>query len=184
MDAFFETVLANIPLGGMPSAIVPSYKGRIYITLSDKDQLLVMDTRKYKISKRFNIFPGETPVSIAVDSTRNRVFIVCRKRTLVVVNPSKGNIVSILPVGDQCNSVIYNPYTQTVFATDNSGALTIFKQFNASRYRLAQRLDAGVGAGYPALDINHNRLYILRTNAAPNASSSAACELLSIGAEY
>jgi YVTN family beta-propeller protein len=76
INAADSTVAGTIALGGQPEAAVADGKGKIFVNITDKDQIVEFDARSLTIPLRWPLAPGEGPSGLAIDRKNRRLFSV------------------------------------------------------------------------------------------------------------
>src|SRR6202521_3329391 len=84
IDPANGTVVATIPLGGVPEQGVADGKGTIYDNLENTNEVIAIDSRTLKIKSRWPVAPAGQPVAIAMDRQHPRLFIAGRHPKLLV----------------------------------------------------------------------------------------------------
>src|SRR5580700_12022298 len=80
-DADPKTAVIDAPieLGGKPEYLAADGAGKVYINLEDKDQVAVVDLKARKVIAHWPVAPGGSPVGLAIDPAKHRLFVGCRK---------------------------------------------------------------------------------------------------------
>ena len=87
-------------MGGKPEFLAADGLGKAYINLVDKDQVAVVDSKTMKVLNKWPTSPGGSPVGMAMDTARRRLFIGCRKpQKLVIMSMENGKVLADLPIG-------------------------------------------------------------------------------------
>ena len=155
-----NTVLKTIDLGGAPEFAVADGKGRVFVNLEDKSQLLKIDSNKMAVLEHWDIAPGDSPSSLSLDGKGHRLFIGCHNLMTVVMNSENGRIVAHLPIGDRVDGSAYDAAKGLVFHSCGDGTLSVIRQDDADHYSLAENVATQRGARTMALDPACHRLYL------------------------
>jgi DNA-binding beta-propeller fold protein YncE len=90
-DAKTGAIVATFPLGGTPQAtVVDAKRGRIYVNLEDRSAVAVIDTTSRKVTTVWSIAPGENQSGLAIDLERQRLFVGCRNKLMVMLDATTG----------------------------------------------------------------------------------------------
>ena len=105
IDPVTDQAVATVQLTGWPEAAVSDGSGKIYVNNAEKSEIDVIDAVSFKILAKWPLAPGKGPSGLAIDRNTMRLFAGCENKVLVVMNARNGNIVSSLPIGDECDAV-------------------------------------------------------------------------------
>ena len=80
------------PLLSMASQKLPwsDGQGKVFVNITDKDQIVEFDAQTLKILHRWPLAPGEGPSGLAIDQKNRRLFSVCDNQKLVVMDADTG----------------------------------------------------------------------------------------------
>ncbi|MBI3568929.1 MAG: YncE family protein [Gemmatimonadetes bacterium] len=135
IDAAKGTVVATIPLGEKPEFAQNDGKGSMFVNLeSDTGQIVVIDTKAAKETKRYWLPGCEGPSGLAIDRKNNRLFSVCGNKVMAVSNPATGKVVAMVPICAGPDAASFDAETRTVFASCGGGVMTVVKQESADQY--------------------------------------------------
>src|ERR1700687_49930 len=99
VDPKTGSIDAPIELGGKPEFLAADGAGKVYVNLEDKDQVAVVDLKERKVLAHWPVAPGGTPVGLAIDPEKHRLFIGCRKpQKMLVMSTDDGRVVADLPI--------------------------------------------------------------------------------------
>jgi DNA-binding beta-propeller fold protein YncE len=160
LDAGTLQVVGALSLGGRPEAAVADGAGRMYVTLGDRSELVVLDTRRLGILHRWLLAPGERPTALAIDPARHRLFIGCANRRLFVLDGERGQTVALLEIGAGVDGVAFDPGRQLVFCSNADSTLTVFHQDTPSHFSLLENVGTEPGGRTLAYDPATATVYI------------------------
>lgn len=159
-DAKAGTVVATIPLDGKPEfAQYDAKLGRIYVNIEDKSVVRAIDTKTHAVVASWPLTPGEEPTGLAFDPSTRRLFATCSK-TLVVLNPDTGKVVTTLATGDGVDAVAFDPANKYVFASGSDETLTLAHVDSADKLTLVQTLKTPARARTLTLDPKTHNIYL------------------------
>ena len=165
VDAATQTVLGQVRLGGAPESAQSDLKGRLYVNLEDRNNLVVVDAQSMKVLATWPLAPHATPTGLAMDVEHNRLFVGCRSKQLVVVDAADGRIVAAVPIGTGVDACSYDPATRRVFASCKDGTIAVIDQETPDRYTLAGNLKTAQGSKTMALDPGSHKIYVPASDA-------------------
>ncbi len=161
-------LVADLKMPGSPEASAPDGRGQLYVTLSDTNEIARIDTRSWTVADHWAVGGGcEEPTPIAMDVARGRLFVGCRSKVLVVVDPARRTPIAVVPIGDGVDSLAYDAVRGLVFVSCNDGTLTVIRADGPSGYAVAQTVNTQPGARTMALDASVDRLFLPAADKGP-----------------
>ncbi len=123
IDAKTETVVGTVALGSRPEFAVSDEKGRVYVNLEDKSEIVEFDPGKLAVAARWPLAPGEEPTGLALDQRHKRLFSACANKLMVVMDAGSGKVLARLPIGDCAYAANSDPATHLAFASSGKGVI-------------------------------------------------------------
>ena len=154
-----DTVITTIALDGKPEAPVSDGAGNIYVNIEDKNEVVHINAKTWKVEHRWSIAPAEGPTGIAMDRTTKRLFVGCDK-LLIVLNSETGKVLAQLPIGDRCDGVAFDTKLGYIFTSNGEGTLTIIQEVSADSFRAAATIPTKRGARTLALDEQTHHIFL------------------------
>jgi DNA-binding beta-propeller fold protein YncE len=149
---------AAVELGGKPEFLAADGQGRAYINLVNKDQVAVLDTKTMKMVNKWPTSPGGSPVGMAMDIARRRLFIGCRKpQKLVVMDADNGKVVASLAIGAGVDATKFDG---DAFASCADGTLTVARETAPGTFEVIQTVGTPQGARTMGVDPTTHTLYL------------------------
>jgi len=150
---------APIELGGKPEFLAADGKGKVYINLEDKDEIVVVDLAARKVVSRWPIAPGGAPVGMAMDTNSRRLFVGCRKpQKLVVMNADDGKVLTDLQIGAGVDATKFDE--GVAFASTGDGALTVAAKTSSGKFEVVQTVETRRGARTMGVDSSTHKIYL------------------------
>ena len=147
-----------VELGGKPEFLAADGQGKAYINLVDKDQVAVVDTKAMKVLNKWSTIPGGSPVGMAMDVGRHRLFIGCRKpQKLIVMNADNGKVLADLPIGAGVDATKFDG---DAFASCGDGTLTVARETAPGKFQVVQTVQTPRGARTMGIDPSTHMLYL------------------------
>jgi DNA-binding beta-propeller fold protein YncE len=180
IDAKEGTVVGTLDLGGQPEQGVSDGKGTIYINISDKANVAVVDAKKMTVTAHYDVSSkGSGGSGLALDAKNHVLFAYYRMPTptVIIVNADNGNIITTLPTGMFVDTVAFNPATMEAISAEGGGSMTFIKESSPTSFAVEQTLQTMVGAKTLALDTKTNHLLTMTAEyepAPPNAPPGPA----------
>ena len=175
IDVSNNTVAGSIPLGGKPEFAVSDGKGKVYVNIEDKSELVAFDSKNLKEVARWPLAPGEEPSGLSMDIKHRRLFPTCHNKMIAVVDAETGKVVATPPIGAGVDAGWFDPETQMVLASNGEGTVTVIHEDSPDKYTVVQTLQTEPRARTMTLDEKTHNIYVvtaqLGTAPAPTAEN-------------
>ena len=109
IDPVSGKTITNIDLGGKPEYGVSAGDGKVYANLTDNGEVVEIDAKTLKVTRRWSTAPCKNPVSMAIDVEHHRLFSGCRSGVMAVSDYAAGKIVTTVPIGTGVDGAGYDP---------------------------------------------------------------------------
>jgi len=174
IEASTGKVAGTVPLGGKPEFAVADSRGRVYVNIEDKSQLLALDSRKLEILARWPLAPCDKPTGLAIDIEHRRLFSGCSNKLMAIVDADNGRLITTLPIGSGVDATAFDPGLQYAYASNGDGTLTVIHEDALDKFTVVANLPTQRGARTMALDADTHRIYLVTADfgAAPPATPS------------
>jgi hypothetical protein len=175
VDAKEGTVVGTLDLGGAPEQGVTDGKGTIYVNISDKANIAVVDAKNMSVTGHYDVSSkGTSGSGLALDAKNHVLFAYYRQPspTVVIVNAVNGNIITTLPTGMGVDTVAYNPATMEAISAENGGTMTFIKENSPTSFAVEQTLQTAAGAKTLALDTKTNHVLTMTAEFGPPAANA------------
>ncbi|MGE8511728.1 MAG: YncE family protein [Chryseobacterium culicis] len=159
IDPSTDTVIQTINVGGKPEAAVSDDKGRIFVNIEDKNEIVVIDAKTFTILYHWGLDKEEEPSGLAIDLKTSRLFSTCDKM-LVILDSNTGKIVKKLPIGEGCDGVVFDTKTNMIYTSNGEGNISVIREENAYQYTSFPNIETKKGARTIALNRMTHRLYL------------------------
>jgi hypothetical protein len=158
----FETKAA-IKLPGAAEAFQLDPGGhRIFLNSPEAGRVVVIDTRKDRVTASYPLKRAGANYPLAVDATRRRLFVGCREPAAVVVlDAGDGHEVARVGIPKDTDDLYYDATRKRVYATCGQGYVAVIAQVDADHYRLAEKVPTARGARTGLFDPGSGRLYVV-----------------------
>lgn len=139
-----------VDLGGKPEFLAADGQGKAYINLVDKNLVAVVDTKAMKVLDKWPTAPGGSPVGMAMDTAKRRLFIGCRRpQKLIVMSADDGKVLADFPIGAGVDAT---KFAGDIFASCGDGTLTIVRETSPGKYEVVQTVQTPRGARTMGVD--------------------------------
>jgi hypothetical protein len=170
IDAKEGTVVGTLDLGGAPEQAVSNGKGTIYVNISDKANIAVVDAKNMTVTAHYDVSSkGTSGSGLAFDAKNHVLFAYYRQPspTVVIVNADNGNIITTLPTGMGVDTVAFNPATMEAISAEGGGSMTFIKENSPTNFVVEQTLQTMGGAKTLALDTKTNHVLTMTAEYGP-----------------
>jgi DNA-binding beta-propeller fold protein YncE len=153
------TLITNIALRGKPEYGVAAGDGKVYANLTDTNEVVEIDAKAAKVSRRWPTAPCKQPVSMAIDTAHHRLFSGCRSGVMAVSDYQAGKIVTTVPIGTGVDGAGFDAASGNAFASNADGTLTVIHQDSPDQYHVAETVQTPPGSRNMGLDPSNHRVY-------------------------
>ncbi|HXP47434.1 MAG TPA: hypothetical protein VN810_09185, partial [Terriglobales bacterium] len=172
IDAATGTVAGTLPLEGKPEFAVADGRGRVYVNLEDKSQLLALDSRKLEVVARWPLAPCERPSGLAIDREHRRLFSGCANKLMAVVDADSGKVITTLPIGSGVDATSFDPGLRYAYASNGDGTLTVIHEETPDKFVVLENVSTQRGARTMALDPTTHQVYVVTADFGPAPPST------------
>ncbi len=159
IDPIKNVVVDSVAIGGKPETAVSDGMGKLFVNDEDNNQIVVVDTKTFKVLNHWSIAPGEGPTGLALDKKTNILFAGCEK-LLMIVDATNGNIIDKITIGDGCDGVVFDEATKTIYTANGEGTITVIQEENTAKFSLVENAITKKGARTITLDNQTHLLYL------------------------
>lgn len=176
IDARTGRLIATIVLPGKPEfAVVDPEADRIFVNIEDKNLVVAIDAKDYKIAGLWQIAPCDSPSGMAIDAVHHRLFVGCRNQRMLMVDAQIGRVIASVPIGKSVDANAYDPQLQLAFSSNGEGTVTIAHEATSETLDVVQTLQTQTGARTMALDPKSHNIYLATADrVAPPAGAAAS----------
>jgi DNA-binding beta-propeller fold protein YncE len=177
IDAKDGAVLGTLDLGGAPEQAATDGSGHIYVDVSDKANVAVIDTRAMSVTAHYDLGDKGSGLSgLGLDVKNKVLFIACRNPqpgVMVIMSATDGKILTTLPLAGSSDGAVFNPATMEAFSTHSNGTMTIVKETSPTTFEVEQNLQTMAGAKTITLDTKTNHVLTMAAEYGPTPPPAA-----------
>jgi len=160
IDPVQHTVIDSVDVGGKPETPVSDGQGKLFVNIEDKNEIVVVDTKTFKVVNHWSLSPGESPTGLAMDKTTKRLFAGCEK-LLVVMDATNGNIIDKITIGEGCDGVAFDLATKNIYTANGAdGTLSVIHEENAAKFVLVDNIVTKKSARTITFDNQTHLIYL------------------------
>lgn len=147
INAVSNKHIGDIRTSAHPGAILVGRPGRaIYITVPKMQEISQIDSSTGRIVATWKSKEG-SPVSLAYDPSRDRLFVGTRKPAQVeVFDASSHRWIASLPSVGLMDGLFYDAAHRRIYASGGDGGVAVYQQLSADRYRQLASVATGPNA--------------------------------------
>ncbi len=172
IDAASGTIVKTLDLGGAPEQAVSDGKGIMYINITDKANIAVVDAKSLTVTAHYDVSSKGTGGSgLALDVKHHLLFAYYRQPSpvVIIVNAKTGDILTTLPTGMGVDTVAFNPATKEAISAEFAGTMTFIKESSPTSFTVEQTLETMTGAKTLAIDTKTGHLLTMAAEYGPPA---------------
>ena len=165
VDPATAKVVATVAVGGSLELGAADGRGRMYVNVEDKNEVVVLDTRAKKVVSRFPLAGCEGPTGIAFDPAAGQIVSACANGVAIVSTPA-GRQVASLPIGKGADGAAYDPKRHVVLIpAGRDGNVAVIRL--GSKPAVTEQIPTAVSARTIAIDASTGRAYLPSATLAP-----------------
>jgi YVTN family beta-propeller protein len=160
IDPVLNKTIDSVDVGGKPETPVSDGMGKLFVNIEDKNEIVVIDTKTFKVLNHWSIAPGDGPTGLAFDKTTKRLFAGCEK-LLMVIDATNGNIIDKITIGDGCDGVAFDAATKNIYTANGAdGTMSVIHEESASKFVLVENVATKKSARTITLDNQTHLVYL------------------------
>lgn len=160
IDPKTNSVIATIDVGGKPETAVSDDKGKLFVNIEDKNEIVAIDLKTHVVLDHWSLDGAEGPTGLVYDKNTKRLFAGCDD-FLVVMNAENGKVMDKLPIGAGCDGVAFDAKNKIVFTSNGqSGTITAIKENSADNYSVEGNYATKRGARTITIDEKNGTLFL------------------------
>ena len=171
IDPIKNILVDSINVGGGPETVVSDEEGKIYVNIEDKNEIVVIDAKTFKVINHWSVAPGKGPTGLAIDKKTKRLFAGCEK-LLVILDANTGKVIDKIKIGDGCDGVAFDVSTKNIFTSNGEGTMSVIHEENKDKFNLIENIVTKKGARTISLDTKTHLLYLPTADFEPTDSKS------------
>jgi DNA-binding beta-propeller fold protein YncE len=160
LDAKTNMVVGSIALPGKPEFAVADGKGKIYVNIEDKNEVLQIDAATMKVEQTWSLGMGEGPSGLSIDKKTRRLFSVCDNKLMVIMSADDGKIVTTIPIGEHVDAAGFDVRMNRVYSSNGDGTLTVVQEKDANTFTVLENVVTQRGARTIAVNSKTHHIYL------------------------
>ncbi len=174
IDPARGSTAGTVALGGAPEAGVSDGHGHVYINISDRAEIAVVDVKSRKAVARYAMPGCKEPTGMDYDPQSRLLISACRESKVAkLIDSVTGADRGTVAIGDGADGAIFDPVRRLVYIPCGEGFLTIFQLGSSGEVAGVQNVATGHGARTAALDSTTGQLYLPAADFKADAAGEA-----------
>lgn len=159
--------VGQIPFEGALESPATDGKGRVFVNVEDKGEIVVIDARARKVIGHYPLPGCKEPSGLAYSPPDGRLVAACANGVAKVVSVAGGAVIATVPIGLRPDTALYDPARRVVYVpTGADGKLTLISPSTA---KIVATVSTQAGTRTGALDPRSGVLYLPAADYAPAA---------------
>jgi DNA-binding beta-propeller fold protein YncE len=167
IDPVSGKLVGDIPLGGKPEFGVTTGKGRLFVNLEDKAEIVEIDPTAMRVLRRWSLAPCEEPTGLAIDRVHHLLFSGCHNKLMAISNAAEGKMIAHVPIGGGVDAGAFDPSSELAFASNGDGTLTVVHEDSPTSFHVVANVSTRPGARTMTLDERTHRIYTVTSAFGP-----------------
>jgi DNA-binding beta-propeller fold protein YncE len=167
IDAASGRVLGTIKLDGKPEFAASDAKGKVFVNIEDKSELVAIDPNKLEVTAKWPLAPCTEPSGLSIDRKNRRLFVGCGNKMMAVVDADSGKVLATPAIGDGVDATTFDAETGLAFASCGEGVLTVVKEESPDTFSVAENVPTQPGARTLALDAKTHNIFVVTAKFGP-----------------
>jgi DNA-binding beta-propeller fold protein YncE len=161
IDAKSGSVVGTVALPGGPEFAVSDGKGKVYVNIEDKSELVAIDSNTLTVKSTWPLAPAGTPTALAMDLQHRRLFSAGRNpQMLVVLDADSGKVIQSFPISAGVDAAVYEPDTRLLFVSTREGFVHIFREESPDKFSIVDSVKTEFGAKTMGLDTKTHNFFV------------------------
>jgi DNA-binding beta-propeller fold protein YncE len=164
INALDGTIAGTIDLGGAAEQAATDEHGTVYVNLTDKSTIAVIDANSLSVKARYDLSATATNAGgLALDAKNHILFSYLHQPSSIaaIVNADTGKIITTLPTGVGVDTAGFDPVTMEAFSAQGDGTMTIIKEQSPTSFAVEQNVQTMMGGKTLAMDTKMHRAIVI-----------------------
>ncbi|HVE20955.1 MAG TPA: YncE family protein [Acidocella sp.] len=125
IDPMTDRLTATLPLGGSPEGAAVDGAGKMYVNISDRNEIAVVDTRTPRVLADWKLTGCNDPHGLTMDPSHKKLFVSCPAGHMAVVSIASGRQIGLVRIGRGTDTAGFDPVRDIALSSDGDGTLGI-----------------------------------------------------------
>lgn len=159
-EAATGVVAGTVALGGKPEYATADGKGRVFVNIEDKSEVVELNSIKLVVVRRSKLTSCEEPTGMGLDAKNHRIFSGCHSGLMTVLDADSGKVIATVPIGAGVDGNGFDPGTGLAFSSNGDGTLTVVRESAPGKFEVAETVTTERGARTMAIDLKTHNIYL------------------------
>jgi YVTN family beta-propeller protein len=159
IDAKTLAVVATIAVGGTLEEIVPDGRGKAFVNVEDKNEIVALDLKGRKALGHYSLTGCEGPTGIAYDAADNLVISACNGAT-DFTDAASGKVVATIATGKGADGIAWDAKRKTALVSAGGEGVLNVITVDKGKATLAQTLPTLRGARTIGIDEKTGQVFL------------------------
>ena len=165
VDPVTMKVTNTIPAGGKLE-FAAADPGHVYVNVEDTNELIVVDSNSWAITKRIALKPCESPSGLAIDTKANKLFPGCDDM-IAIVDPASSKV-ETLKAGAGIDAMGFDPELGYAVSSNGQSATLTVVANQGGDYKVIDTVPTQKGARTMAMDTENHRVFVVTSEFEPH----------------
>jgi hypothetical protein len=140
---------------------VEHHGSRLYINITDKNYMAVVDKDKRTVVARWPIHEAQQNAPVAFDEANHRLFVITRQPgKMIVLNAEDGSSIASFDAPGRIDEAIFDAGNHRIYAPGGEGYIGVYQQRDPDHYVELAHVPSAAGAKTAVLVPELHRLYV------------------------
>lgn len=174
VDTASSVVVATIPLPGKPEFPQVDGKGSVFVNIEDKNAIVKLSAATQKAVATWPLNGCESPSGMAIDRTTHRLFSVCDKGKMAIVDFATGRVLGLASIGDSPDAAAFDEKRGLAFSSNGGDGTLSIVSVTKPNFTTVANLPTAKGAKTMAINGVSGRIYLGAAKYGPPPAPTAA----------
>lgn len=176
IDTHAGRLVGRIAVPGALESPVTDGHGKVYVTVEDHAEIVVIDARTRAVTAHYPLAACEDPTGLAYDGLDQRLIAECANGAAKIVSARDGRMLASIPIGPRPDGLIIDTRKNLVFApTGGNAMMTVI---DPARMVALGVIATRAGARSGAIDAQTGRVFLPSGEFAPPATPGGRSTLV------
>ncbi|HET9742725.1 MAG TPA: YncE family protein [Terriglobales bacterium] len=167
IDAKDNKVAGTIDLGGKPEFAASDGKGKVFVNLEDKSELVQIDPKALKVVNTWPLAPGESPNGLSIDADHDVLFSGCHNEMMAIVDGNSGKVITTQKIGRGVDATAFDKGVQQAYSSNGEGNITVIKENSPTDFSEVATVPTKRGARTMSVDEKTHNLVTVTADFEP-----------------
>jgi DNA-binding beta-propeller fold protein YncE len=158
IDTRAGRIAGHIEVAGALESPVSDGRGRVYVTVEDRGEIVVIDARTRAVTGHYPLSDCTEPGGLAYDAADRRLIAECANGKAKIISAADGHVLASLPLGPRPDGLIVDPTRNLIFAPTGGDAM--MSVIDPARMAIVAVIATRAGARSGVVDPDTGDIYL------------------------